>query len=115
MLACCPVTRLTSQDISARSPVMQPALSRTSLDSRMTLASRPSYSASGLTEPTKEEDDLEEVALKEEERPRKRFFPHFGDKTDDARPTSSHGFHIIGRKRGQSGQGAELGNIDRSN
>lgn len=79
----------------------------------MTFASRPSYSASGLTEPTKEEDDLEEVALKEEEKPRKRFFPHFGDRNDDGRPPSSHGFHIMGRKRGQSGQGAELGNIDK--
>lgn len=32
----------------------------------------------------------------------------------DARPTSSHhGFHFSGRKRGQSGQGAELGDMEK--
>ena len=54
-------------------------------------------------------------------KPKKRgIFSRFGDQVDmpaseDApRPSSSHrGFHLPGRKRGQSGQGAELGNIDR--
>ena len=52
---------------------------------------------------------------------RKSIFARFGDNTeppasgDAPRPTSSHrGFHLPGRKRGQSGQGAELGNIEQS-
>ena len=51
---------------------------------------------------------------------KKSIFARFGDNaesptTGDApRPTSSHrGFHLPGRKRGQSGQGSELGNIER--
>ena len=59
--------------------------------------------------------------MNDEAKPKKRgLFSRFGDSADSpvpedpSRPTSSHRtFHLPGRKRGQSGQGAELGNIDR--
>ena len=69
-----------------------------------------------------DEEGFEEVGLNDETKPKKRgLFSRFGDLVDSpnsvddsSRPTSSHrGFHIPGRKRGQSGVGAELGNIDR--
>lgn len=70
-----------------------------------------------------EEEWFEEVGLNDEIKPppkRKSIFARFGDSSDSAgggdnsRPSSSHrGFHLPGRKRGQSGQGAELGQIDR--
>ncbi|KAI4142201.1 MAG: hypothetical protein L6R39_005044 [Caloplaca ligustica] len=74
-------------------------------------------------QPTKEEA-FEDVGLEDEAKqqpPKKRgIFARFGDNSetaasgDSSRPTSSHrGFHLPGRKRGQSGQGAELGNINR--
>lgn len=69
-----------------------------------------------------DEEAFEDVGLNDEKKepPKKKsIFARFGDNaeqptTGDApRPTSSHrGFHLPGRKRGQSGQGAELGNID---
>lgn len=57
--------------------------------------------------------------MNDEVKPKKKgFFSRFGDSTESAnpeeasRPGSSHrGFHLPGRKRGQSGQGAELGSI----
>lgn len=67
------------------------------------------------------EDQFEDVGLNDEvSKPKKRsFFPRFGDSTEAAsapvessRPNS--GYHVrdfLGRKRGQSGQGAELGAI----
>ena len=70
-----------------------------------------------------DEDGFEDVGLSDEaKQPTKKrgIFARFGDNAENqstgdvARPGSSHrGFHIPGRKRGQSGQGAELGNIDR--
>lgn len=70
-----------------------------------------------------DEEGFEEVGLNDEKKdlPKKKsIFARFGDNTepttsgDAPRPTSSHrGFHLPGRKRGQSGQGAELGNIDK--
>lgn len=70
-----------------------------------------------------EEETFEDVGLNDEAKlpPKKKgIFSRFGDNSEPAttgdapRPTSSHrGFHLPGRKRGQSGQGAELGNIDR--
>jgi len=73
--------------------------------------------------PPTDEEGFEDVGLSDEKKepPKKKsIFARFGDSSDppvngDApRPTSSHrGFHLPGRKRGQSGQGAELGNIDR--
>lgn len=73
--------------------------------------------------PPTDEEGFEDVGLNDEKKEppkRKSIFARFGDNNDppasgDApRPSSSHrGFHLPGRKRGQSGQGAELGNIDR--
>ncbi|KAI4124935.1 MAG: hypothetical protein LQ338_004559 [Usnochroma carphineum] len=74
-------------------------------------------------QPTSEEA-FEDVGLDDEakQQPPKRrgIFARFGDSSetatsgDGSRPSSSHrGFHLPGRKRGQSGQGAELGNISR--
>lgn len=64
-----------------------------------------------------EEESFEDVGL-EDAKPKKRgLFARFAETTPDtadenSRPGSSHrGFHIPGRKRGQSGQGAELGNM----
>ena len=59
------------------------------------------------------------MGLNDDTKPkRKSIFSRFGDSVDPpsseegSRPSSSHrGFHLPGRKRGQSGQGAELGNI----
>lgn len=73
-----------------------------------------------------DEEDFEDIGLNDDAKhqpPKKRsLFARFGDNSeasssasgDNPRPTSSHkGFHFPGRKRGQSGQGAELGNIER--
>ncbi|KAL9120216.1 MAG: hypothetical protein Q9187_003230 [Circinaria calcarea] len=117
-----------SFDISARSPVYQPddKASRQSLDSRSSRVGTPRSAINGtgrFERPnTTDEEGFEEVGLNDESKPKKRgLFSRFGDSIDppsaaddSTRPTSSHrGFHIPGRKRGQSGVGAELGNIDR--
>lgn len=69
-----------------------------------------------------DEEAFEDVGLNDEAKPPKKrgLFSRFGDNSENpasseaSRPSSSHrAFHIPGRKRGQSGQGAELGNIDR--
>ena len=86
---------------------------------------RPGTRSSGQSErpqPT-EEERFEDVGLNDDSKlaPKKKgIFARFGDNSENAstsdtsRPSSSHrGFHLPGRKRGQSGQGAELGNIDR--
>ncbi|KAL9580800.1 MAG: hypothetical protein Q9212_004279 [Teloschistes hypoglaucus] len=70
-----------------------------------------------------DEEAFEDVGLNDEakQQPVKKrgIFARFGDNSettpsqDGSRPGSSHrGFHLPGRKRGQSGQGAELGNIE---
>ena len=59
---------------------------------------------------------------KQQHAKKRGIFSRFGDQnpdtvspTDGSRPSSSHrGFHLPGRKRGQSGQGAELGSIEQS-
>ncbi|MCJ1240659.1 hypothetical protein MMC14_008663 [Varicellaria rhodocarpa] len=113
-----------SFDISARSPIYQDGTSaRQSLDSRSPRTPRSAINGNGRFErpnPT-DEEGFEEVGLNDEAKPKKRgIFSRFGDQVDapasedSSRPSSSHrGFHLPGRKRGQSGQGAELGNIDR--
>lgn len=69
-----------------------------------------------------EEETFEDVGLNDEMKhpPKKRgIFARFGENSessavggDNSRPSSSHrGFHLPGRKRAQSGQGAELGQI----
>ncbi|KAL8935501.1 MAG: hypothetical protein Q9216_005392 [Gyalolechia sp. 2 TL-2023] len=113
-------------DISARSPVPpQSTTPRQSLDSRLNNPPRSSIKDMERPQPTTEEvfEDvgLEDEAKQQQQPPKKRgIFARFGDNTestvsgDGSRPGSSHrGFHLPGRKRGQSGQGAELGNISR--
>ncbi|MCJ1359620.1 MAG: hypothetical protein MMC33_009622 [Icmadophila ericetorum] len=119
-----------SFDISARSPVYQTDTApRQSLDSRSPRTPRSAISSARKFEkpqPT-DEEGFEDVGLNDETKPKKRgLFSRFGDLTESAtpedtsRPTSSHRTfhlpgHLPGRKRGQSGQGAELGNIDQDN
>ncbi|KAG9547623.1 hypothetical protein KCU86_g6178, partial [Aureobasidium melanogenum] len=102
-----------SFDISARSPIIAPeGRPRQSLDS--SYHRQPPRSSLALNRPLPTADEgFEDVGL-DDPKPRKRgFLSRLTDSTDDgpdARPTSSHhGFHFgSGRKRGQSGQGAEL-------
>ncbi|KAJ9627900.1 hypothetical protein H2203_003119 [Taxawa tesnikishii (nom. ined.)] len=109
-----------SFDISARSPVVFPeSRPRQSLDSRAILAPRSSATFARPQPPTAEEG-FEDVGLNDDPKPKKRGFLSRLTDSDgpatgtDSRPTSSHhGFHFTGRKRGQSGQGAELGNMKR--
>lgn len=94
---------------------------RASLDSR-TFQPRSSNSFTRpAVQPTKEED-FEDVGLEDPKPQEKKrgFLSRMVDSVDsgnktttDARPTSSHSswHHITGRKRGQSGQGAELGSM----
>jgi hypothetical protein len=69
-----------------------------------------------------EEEGFEDVGLGDDEvKPKKRgIFARFGDSSqnetsstgNNSRPSSSHlGFRLPGRKRGQSGQGSELGSV----
>lgn len=71
-----------------------------------------------------EEEGFEDVGLNDEAKPKKRsFLSRFGEAASDNPATTTdpttpvhHGFHLpgmTGRKRGQSGKGAELGSIDR--
>jgi hypothetical protein len=75
----------------------------------------------GLEPPTAEEL-FEDVGLNDEPKPKKKgLFSRFGDTSDTtntSNPTSNsthHGFHFTSRKRGHSGQGAELGKIEKPN
>ncbi|KAL8872198.1 MAG: hypothetical protein Q9174_002130 [Haloplaca sp. 1 TL-2023] len=113
-----------SFDISARSPVHPESTTpRQSFDSRFARPPRSSIKDLERPQPT-EEEAFEDVGLNDEakQQPVKKrgIFARFGDNSeapsapDGTRPSSSHrGFHLPGRKRGQSGQGAELGTIDR--
>ena len=111
------------KDISARSPVLQPDAipSRTSLDSRASRKPRSAVSSYRFDKPDPADDEgFEDVGLNDETKPRKRgFLSRFNDssdgsKTPEAKADSGHhGFHLPGRKRGQSGAGAELGSIER--
>ncbi|KAL9607573.1 MAG: hypothetical protein Q9167_007525 [Letrouitia subvulpina] len=114
------------QDISARSPVPPaPTTPRQSLDSRMARPPRSSIKNLERPQPT-DEEDFEDIGLNDDAKhqplKKKSLFARFGDNSEasasssseNPRPVSSHkGFHFPGRKRGQSGQGAELGNIER--
>lgn len=123
------------QDISARSPVNPNEASitpRQSLDAKATGTPKSRLSSSQFERPAPTEEELfEDVGLDGSAKPadaakqpankKKGIFSRFGENQPEPpasgeapRPTSSHrGFHLPGRKRGQSGQGAELGNIDR--
>ena len=94
---------------------------RQSLDSRSPRTGKSSFEKFESSPPKPvEEEVFEEVGLNDDPKPPKKkgFFSRFGDLNESAtpeessRPSSSHrGFHLPGRKRGQSGQGAELGSI----
>ncbi|MCJ1475952.1 hypothetical protein MMC13_004616 [Lambiella insularis] len=113
-----------SFDISARSPITHSEANSTrqSLDSRSPRTPRSAINGSGRFEPPKatDEEGFEEVGLNDDVKPKRRSifsrFDHSVDSPtseDSSRPGSSHrGFHIPGRRRGQSGQGSELGNIN---
>ena len=117
-------THADFQDISARSPISytDSTSARQSLDSRSPRTPRSALNASGRFERPQatNEEGFEEVGLNDDVKPkRKSLFSRFEHSTeaptseDTSRPNSSHrGFHLPGRKRGQSGQGAELGNIE---
>lgn len=71
-------------------------------------------------QPTPEEAPFEEVGLNDEVKPKRRsIFGRFGDASDASSTSTSsagshhHGFLFSGRRRGHSGQGAELHPIDR--
>ena len=106
---------MVDQDISARSPITHSdALpSRTSLDSRFSRVASPAMRSSSFEKPdSTEEENFEDVGLQDEAKPKKKgIFARFGD-SSDAQPgnksATSFGFHIPGRKRGQSGGASEL-------
>lgn len=110
------------QDISARSPVLNgDSRPRQSLDSRVAYQPRTSSTFARPQPPPTQEEDFEDVGLDDGPKPKKKgFFSRMTDSSDnatgpDGRPTSSHhSFHFTGRKRGQSGQGAELGSFNKS-
>jgi hypothetical protein len=62
------------------------------------------------------EEGFEDVGLNDEPKPqpqkKRGLFARFGDSSDEKkqeeRPTSSHHFSLTGRKRAESGGGAEL-------
>ncbi|KAJ5620556.1 hypothetical protein N7510_004540 [Penicillium lagena] len=104
-----------SFDISARSPVTHPDASRTSLDSRVSGIASPTAQSNIRKTTPRQDDDFEDVGLNDEAKPKKKgIFARFGDSSGEpqhsggAKPTSTFGFHIPGRKRGQSGGGSEL-------
>ncbi|KAJ5279825.1 hypothetical protein N7478_005197 [Penicillium angulare] len=109
-----------SFDISARSPIIHADAvpSRTSLDSRFSrITSSAQRSTSFDKADAMEEEKFEDVGLNDEAKPKKKgLFARFGDSSSDApssgnKSSTSFGFHIPGRKRGQSGGGSELGSM----
>ncbi|KAJ9663792.1 hypothetical protein H2201_005513 [Coniosporium apollinis] len=113
-----------SFDISARSPIPDmDSFPRQSLDSRRARMPNERMPSDRLprsslsidrVEPTPEEG-FEEVGLNDEVKPKRRgLFSRFGDSSEansspDTKPVSGHhSFHFTGRKRAQSGAGAEL-------
>ncbi|KAH0562113.1 hypothetical protein GP486_003189 [Trichoglossum hirsutum] len=109
-----------SFDISARSPVVRYDVTppRKSLDSRAMRLPRSATSERRVErEPPTPEEPFEEVGLNDEPKLKKKgLFFHFGDALNTSNPTSNSthsGFHFSSRKRGHSGQGAELGKIEK--
>lgn len=125
------------QDISARSPIAKHDVpARQSLDSARFHRHPRAYLDRKHVEPqhpTVEESGFEDVGLNDEQsnkqQQRKRgLFSRFGDNASDSQnnqnSTTANGggtaptnavsrFLLPGRKRGQSGQGSELGNMER--
>jgi hypothetical protein len=64
-----------------------------------------------------EEEAFEDVGLNDEAKPKKKsIFARFGDSYNETqqstnKSSTSFGFHMPGRKRGQSGVGSELGAV----
>jgi len=129
------IQTLTSfpQDISGRSPVIGGDRPRASLDSRtfQSFQSSPRKSTNlqrpapvPLTSPMREEEDFEDVGLNDDPKPAQQAAPPkkrgflsrlTESSSDQAAPGATSGqeskWHFGGRKRGQSGQGAELGSM----
>lgn len=112
-----------SFDVSAKSPIInhEPA-TRQSLDSaRFHRLPRSSLNERRVNrQPPTEEEQFEDVGLNDEQKaqPKKKgFFSKFGSEHQESNPAtpsqSVSRFLIPGRKRAQSGQGAELGPMDR--
>ncbi|KAI1387086.1 uncharacterized protein F4822DRAFT_412048 [Hypoxylon trugodes] len=109
-----------SFDISARSPIMVHDQPRQSLDSarfprspRMSVRNRP-------WDPPTAEEGFEDVGLNDDQKqgqqPKKRgFFAKFSESQESGAHPQGMGMSrfIPGRKRAQSGQGSELGSIER--
>lgn len=120
------VALTSAKDISARSPIIDSdGRPRISLDSRHPSLRLPRASMpEGQVQrplPSANEEGFEEVGLNDDDKKpvkKRGLFARFGNDSDanikeESRPTSSHhGFHLPGRKRGQSGQGAELSPMD---
>lgn len=127
-----------SFDISARSPVPSsdalPTRASLQIDSRPSRLYRSAVNSKTFQKPEREltpepENEFEDVGLNDEtNKPvkKKGFLSRFGDNTTTGLntsatppstsdgPKSGHfGFHLTGRKRGQSGVGSELGNFER--
>jgi hypothetical protein len=66
-------------------------------------------------QPPTAEEGFEDVGLNDDQTKhakKKGFFSKFGDSENTLSPTTSR-FHLPGRKRGQSGTGEELDNMQR--
>ncbi|KAJ4367487.1 hypothetical protein N0V83_007070 [Neocucurbitaria cava] len=121
-----------SFDISARSPAqncINETYPRQSLDARRSVDTRRSLDVrrsratprSSMQQPRNSEsqaevpeEGFEEVGLNDEPKPqpqkKRGLFARFGDNSEkqEERPASSHHFSLTGRKRAESGGGAEL-------
>jgi hypothetical protein len=128
---------LLMQDISGRSPVigaMGGDRPRASLDSRtfQSFQSSPRKSTNlqrpapvPIHAPMREEEDFEDVGLNDDPKPaqqtappkKRGFLSRLTDSSNEqqaapgATPSQESKWHFGGRKRGQSGQGAELGSM----
>ncbi|KAM0667470.1 hypothetical protein ACQRIT_003473 [Beauveria bassiana] len=105
-----------SFDITARSPIRHnEAPVRQSLDSARFPRQQRSVHRKIERQPATLEENFEDVGLDDgKQQPRKRgFFAKLTDGQDkDSSPSSIPRFLMGGRKRGHSGQGAELGIVD---
>ena len=108
--------------MSGRSPILHADSfnSRTSLDSRTFYLSRPAVNGNTFDKPDERRDEgFEDVKLNDDafkQQPKKKsFLSRFSETSNDVNGSEqkSHHFHIPGRRRGQSGSGQELGDVQR--
>lgn len=115
-----------SFDISGRSPIINGDRPRASLDSR-TFQTSPRKSTNlsrpgpvPIVPPMREEEDFEDVGLNDDPKPvqqappkKRGFLSRLTDSNNDQAAVGAQDskWHFGGRKRGQSGQGAELGSM----